>query len=137
MKNKILVCHYCGNETKLVKGNIIYPKYPKLYDDNFYLCEPCEAYVGCHKGTTNPLGIVAKKDLRLLKLKCHYWFDKLYKEKFMKRKQAYKLLANHLGKESKDTHIGMFLHDDVVKTTEFALYLLRNRSIIKSLLKGD
>lgn len=42
-------CAECGRDANLVKGDIIYPHRPDLYELNFWKCM-CGAYVGCHKG---------------------------------------------------------------------------------------
>lgn len=58
--NKVFMkCDYCLNEAELVSGYSIYPHRPDLYHKNFYQCKPCDAWVGCHPNTTNPLGRLA------------------------------------------------------------------------------
>lgn len=59
-----MICSYCNNEAKLVSGNVIYPHRPDLAYLRFWQCAPCAAYVGCHKGTTKPLGRIANAELR-------------------------------------------------------------------------
>lgn len=104
------ICPYCGLISELVKGDIIYPHLPKLKDKNFYRCLEyfCDAYVGCHPNTDNPLGRLANAELRKNKLLAHNCFDKLWKSGKMTRSAAYVLLANEMGIAAKDCHIGMF-----------------------------
>ena len=103
MCNKV-ICPYCLEPAKLVDSEVIYGR---SYG-NSWLCVPCDAYVGCHKGTNKPLGRLANKDLRQAKMKAHIAFDPLWKSKKMTRREAYIFLANKLGVETKDCHIGMF-----------------------------
>ncbi|MBY8279756.1 DUF3268 family zinc-finger domain-containing protein [Vibrio fluvialis] len=108
---KIVVdCPYCGSQAKLVKGKVIYPRRQDLFNKNFYLCENGHdrAYVGCHKGTATPLGRLADANLRSDKSAAHCAFDRLWNEGHMKRGEAYKWLAEQLGIQQEECHIGMF-----------------------------
>ena len=68
----------------------------------------CNSYVGCHKGTTLPLGRLANERLRTLKAEAHKQFDPIWKSGLMSRKQAYNWLADMLRISVEDCHIGMF-----------------------------
>jgi len=102
------ICPYCGTFSKLVTGQRIYPHRQDLFDMQFYLCAPCDAYVGCHEGTTNPLGRLADVALRRAKNRAHAAFDPLWISGKMKRQSAYKWLAKQLDIDAADCHIGMF-----------------------------
>lgn len=107
--NGVIHCDYCGEKAPLVKGREVYPHRPDLFDLNFYLCRPCDAYVGCHKGTTTPLGRLANAQLRDAKSRAHLIFDSLWKNKhFRSRTRAYNWLATQLKIKSSQCHIGMF-----------------------------
>lgn len=102
-------CDYCGNPAKLVKGSVIYPHRPDLSKLSFWQCEPCRAYVGCHKNSNAiPLGRLANAELRKAKNRAHAAFDPLWKSGKMKRSYAYQWLSEQLGIAGKDCHIGMF-----------------------------
>lgn len=80
-----------------------------------YACTPCQAWVGCHRGTTAPLGRLANKELRVWKQKAHAAFDPLWQEKMARgfkkkfaRDLAYNWLAAEMGLKPADCHIGMF-----------------------------
>lgn len=117
-----VTCPYCQEQAQLVKGDRIYPHLPELHELNFWHCEPCKAYVGCHKaGATfkehgrtivmrgdEPLGRLADARLRAAKARAHAAFDPLWKNRLMKRTVAYAWLANTLKIPVKDCHIGMF-----------------------------
>lgn len=100
-------CNYCHHEAVLVTGKVIYPHRPDLMTKQFWNCAPCKAYVGCHPGTKNPLGRLANAELRRAKQRAHAAFDPLWKSGAMKRKQAYKLLADRMRIAWQNCHIGM------------------------------
>lgn len=109
----------CGNETKLVKGDVIYPTRKSLHDLNFYLCKLCGAYVGCHapgklKGGAGkrgiiPLGKPGDAETRRIRHDIHRVFDRLWEIGYFKsRSKAYEELAYALNIPKKDCHIGNF-----------------------------
>jgi hypothetical protein len=108
-----LLCPYCGSTSEQVTGKVIYPHRLDLHGKVFYQCRPCGAYVGCHPGTSFPLGRLANAELRAAKISAHAAFDPLWRspfpdEKFGSRKKAYGWLAEQLGIPRNDCHIGMF-----------------------------
>lgn len=107
-----MICDYCDNEAQLVSGDIIYPHRSDLYYLRFWQCAPCNAYVGCHKGTTRPLGRLANTELRQAKQDAHVAFDELWRRTTpagsFDRNGAYTWLAEQLGIERCNCHIGMF-----------------------------
>lgn len=118
--NTKVICHYCGNEARLVGGEVIYPHRIDLFEKKFWLCDPCDAYVGCHhphpkygKTGTEPLGILANAKLRKLKSQAHAAFDPLWREKkkFKSRTDAYYWLAKEMKMNTVECHIGMFDED--------------------------
>lgn len=71
--NKGLICPYCNSKTEYIDSKYIYgTSYGMIY-----ICKPCDAYVGVHKGTDNALGRLADKRLRKAKKDAHYFFDKI------------------------------------------------------------
>ncbi|EIC84043.1 zinc-finger-containing protein [Serratia sp. M24T3] len=104
-----VVCDYCGKTAAFVTGRKIYPHRPDLSLLHFYQCEPCKAYVGCHKGSNGvPLGRLANAELRAAKSKAHAAFDPIWKGRSMSRGSAYSWLAKSLGIPQQECHIGMF-----------------------------
>jgi hypothetical protein len=102
------LCPYCFAKVGLVDSAVVYSghSYGPLY-----LCSnwpQCDAYVGCHKGTTKPLGRLANKQLREWKIKAHAALDELWKSKRYSRHHAYQIASDILGKPFDETHIGMF-----------------------------
>ena len=82
-----------------------------LSGENIYLCQNCNARVGCHKGTNRPLGNVANEVLRLKRRETHQVFDAFWQGNGMSRTKAYKWLAAQMQLSEKDTHIGGFEMD--------------------------
>lgn len=103
-----MICPYCNSPAALVSGWKIYPHRPNLFDKHFYECAPCDARVGCHGTTTNPLGRLANSELRRAKSAAHAAFDPIWKSKKMSRSRAYSWLAERLSIKTEDCHIGMF-----------------------------
>lgn len=103
-----LLCPYCGGFSKKVTGEVVYPHRKDLWELKFYLCSPCDAYVGTHKSTDKPLGRLADMRLRTAKKAAHAAFDPMWRNGPMTRTEAYKWLAEKLGIDGKDCHIGMF-----------------------------
>lgn len=101
-------CPYCGNPTKLVDDSQIYGR---SYGTKCYICEPCGAWVGCHKNSDKALGRVANKELRELKHRAHEAFDPLWKEGHLPRTAAYEVLSAAFNLPTEQTHIGMFNED--------------------------
>ena len=111
------ICPYCGRPTELIDSAEVYHGYSF---GPIYICRQCDAYVGCHKGTTRAMGRLANADLRKWKHQAHEAFDKLWKGegKIMNRHQAYKFLSEKLGLPPKYTHIGMFKPETCKKVIE-------------------
>lgn len=103
-------CDYCGKPAKCVSGKTIYAHRPDLHGLFFWLCPPCDAYVGTHKTSPDmaPLGRLANAELRKAKSAAHAAFDPLWKSGRMSRRAAYAWLSDKLGLPPEKTHIGMF-----------------------------
>ena len=101
-----IYCDYCGRKCDYVDSSAIYGKSYGM----IYICWPCDAYVGVHKGTDKPLGRLADSALRLWKRQAHDAFDPLWKYgRFRgRRNAAYAWLAEKMGLPIEETHIGMF-----------------------------
>ena len=91
-------CPYCINQAKWVENKEIYGRnYGRSY--MVWLCNPCDAYVGCHNNTRKPLGVMANKETREWRKKAHAAFDPIWKNKILKRPRAYGFLERRLGYE--------------------------------------
>lgn len=105
-----VVCPYCGLEARLVDEKEVYGKSRGFGPLWFCNCQPGGVYVGCHKGTTLPLGTLANSRLRYWRMRAHRAFDPLHmgKKEAMSRTEAYQWLASRLGISVDDCHIAMF-----------------------------
>lgn len=101
-------CPYCGGDAELSTGYKVYPHRPDLASLKIWACFPCDAWVGTHKNSGEPLGRLANAELRMAKRKAHAAFDPLWKSGQMSRKKAYALLSEKMGLTPDETHIGMF-----------------------------
>jgi hypothetical protein len=101
-------CDYCDRLAERVNGKAIYPHRPDLVGKQFWRCQPCGAYVGCHPGTSTPLGRLANAQLRRAKQQAHAAFDPIWRSKERSRGEAYAWLAEQLGISKNNCHIGMF-----------------------------
>ncbi len=128
MKDKV-ICPYCNKTAKLTTGDKIYGG-NKWKHHKFWLCEPCDAYVGCHKkhskyspkGIT-PFGTLANEELRGLRRAAHKLLlsqigdKRKFPKTWYKRKGiAYKFLAHNLGLEKYNCHMGSFDKSMCIKT---------------------
>lgn len=102
---KQVTCPYCGNQAVFTDSSEVYGG--RSYG-MIYLCRPCKAYVGVHKGTDAPLGRLADSELRTWKIRAHAVFDPLWKSKQMTRGGAYRHLQSLLGLKKNECHIGKF-----------------------------
>lgn len=101
-------CPYCQKEALWCENKVIYGKnLGKSY--MCYHCKDCDAHVGCHKNTKRPLGTMANKELRKLRVEAHALFDPLWKRGKMSRNQVYAWLSHkmgtviHIGESDKET----------------------------------
>jgi len=85
-----------------------------------YICKPCNAYCGTHKGTNVSLGSVANKELRELRKIAHLHFDGIWKSGKMKRRSLYKKLSEYLCLDERYTHMAMFDEDICKKVIEYS-----------------
>lgn len=112
------VCPYCGKTAILVDGAALYPTHTRLHEQKFWACIPCQAWVGCHKNSRHhaPLGRLADAKLRRAKINCHAVFDSLWRAEVKvsgcsigdARGSGYKWLAEQMGIDRRECHIGMF-----------------------------
>lgn len=114
------VCPYCNSTTKVVSEEFIYGK--KYSGRSIVCCDrfpTCDAFVGCHSDGT-PLGRLANKHLRASKINAHNAFDRIWKDCYMTRTEAYEWLSDELGIDEEYTHIGMFSIKTCQKVVELS-----------------
>ncbi|MGN0464923.1 MAG: zinc-finger-containing protein [Lachnospiraceae bacterium] len=113
-------CNLCGGKVIFTSNSIIYGK--EYGSGKCYYCTECNAYVGTHKPRPREaLGILANKEMRELKKKCHLKFDKLWKGKRRakdRRHNLYGRLAGELQIPLSQCHFGYFDTGMLLKALE-------------------
>lgn len=106
------ICRYCGGAVRLVSASKVYGPAAAarlgIERQSFYQCQNCNARVGCHPGSTRPLGNLANGALRMKRMETHHVFDSFWKERGMSRTQAYKWMAKKMRLSEELAHIGGF-----------------------------
>lgn len=115
----MIICPYCRKPAVLIDSKQIYGHNDKNFG-KFWMCWPCDAYVGVHKNSKNfaPLGRLANKELRRWKQNAHVVFDPLWTSGKMTRTEAYAYMARRLGITKEEAHIGKFDVDMCKKLVE-------------------
>lgn len=112
-----VVCS-CGREAELRSGRDVYPHRPDLFGLWTWVCRPCDARVGCRRGTQTPLGTLAGPRLRKARSEAHSAFDPLWQSGLMSRSAAYAWLGGRLGLTPELCHIGRMDERDCRRTVE-------------------
>lgn len=102
-------CPYCGNQMHLRSADGIYQENPdkkKLYVCTQY--PKCDTYVRLVDNTYQPIGTPANGSLRRLRDDAHKAFDKLWKQGYMSRDEAYQWMSIVSGLPRDYAHIGNF-----------------------------
>lgn len=101
-------CNYCGSQAGLFTGKDVYPHREDLHQRKFWVCWPCDAWVGCRPqgDGSEPLGMLADETLRNARIAAHEAFDPLWKEGAMSREEAYAWLAGAMGLSELKCYIG-------------------------------
>lgn len=119
-------CNLCGGKVIYISNSRIYGK--EYGSGKCYFCTQCGAYVSTHKPRPQEaMGILANKEMRDMKNKCHELFDQKWKNKptlkqrKTARKKAYQELADSLHISVDDCHFGYFDFDMLNKVYELLL----------------
>lgn len=106
-------CNLCNGEVIFTTNARIYGK--EYGSGKIYYCVKCHAYVGTHKPRPKEaLGLLANKEMRSMKEKCHALFDEKWKNegtsklRHKARRLAYKELAEYLNIPVEECHFGYF-----------------------------
>lgn len=94
-------CCGCQKEINawMITGNTCYPHRPDLYELTFWQCPHCKNFVGSHKKTLRPLGVIATKEIKTRRHKIHEIIDPLWQQGYINRKKLYKIISDELGYE--------------------------------------
>ena len=127
-------CDYCGRPARLVSSTEVYNG---LDYGMIWLCRPCMAWVGVHKGSDEPLGKLATAELRYWKRQAHKAFDPLWQGKEKRtRRWAYEWLAEEMHLPIEQTHIGMFDVDQCKQVVKICKEAKNNEHLQKRLQRS-
>jgi zinc-finger-containing domain len=117
-------CSECQRDAVLVRGADVYRGRADLRDNPIWRCEGCLAVVGCHPGTTIPLGKLASRKTRAARQRLHAVIDPIWKSapsfyggiaasdqgRMMQvaRHRVYGFLAKRLGIPRSECHVAHF-----------------------------
>lgn len=120
---KPIFCNCCGGDVRIAGHGEVYGKcygkYPWVY-----LCDSCGAYVGMHPFTDLPLGTLAGLETRKARNYSKRPFEKIWRDGYMTRNEAYQWLSEKLAISKKDCHFGMFDEQTCKKAYVFCLEYL-------------
>lgn len=113
------VCPYCGGKVECVNNSSIYRGREYGEWPWVYMCENKDAYVGLHPFTNIPLGTLADKKLRKLRINAKYaFFKNMLRSGVKTRKEAYPILAKALNIPEGEAHFGWFGVDECKKVID-------------------
>lgn len=117
-----VVCDHCGQPAQLHLGREVYPHRKDLVDRRFWVCWPCDAWVGCRADDdqNHPLGALAKEELRDARRAAHEAFDPIWQRGVMDKPQAYAWLARTTGIPPVRCYIGLMDLDECRMVVESA-----------------
>lgn len=119
-KKKIIMLNLQPTECNICGGTVIYTSNKVIYGKEYgsgrcYYCTNCGAYVGTHKPRPDEaFGLLATKEMRDMKMKCHTLFDEKWKneptskKRYIARRNAYLWLADQLKIPIENCHFGYF-----------------------------
>jgi hypothetical protein len=98
-------CPFCGHEIIKTSNKELYGK--EYGNGQIYLCRNCKASVGTYPNGI-PLGVLANREMKILKQACHDLFDHVWKSRSLPRYKAYAVLSERLDIKIQDCHFGHF-----------------------------
>lgn len=113
-------CDYCGKAAGLIAGKEVYPHRPELAERHFWVCWPCDAWVGCFdRGDRDePMGELADEALRDARRAAHAAFDPLWQQGALTRETAYEWLAGAMATPVMRCRIGRMSLADCRRVVE-------------------
>lgn len=116
-------CRYCNGSVRIVNHTVIY--FGRTYGEWpwVYRCEDCHARVGMHPFTNLPLGTLADNALREVRNRCKKPFEWIWegRKPLMGRTEAYRWLAEKMGKSIAECHFGLFEAADCERAEQLCL----------------
>lgn len=127
-------CPYCGARSVLSDISMLYPE--NKSKRKVYVCKnypiKCDAYVFATR-KNEPLGQLAKKELRQKRVAAHQLFNQLWETGIMSKGQSYQWLAAKFGLNPRYAHIacfGDYYCDQLIQACQM---ILKGRAVKKTL----
>lgn len=129
MSNDSIYCCECKKDIipRKITGKQAYPHRMDLFNLTYFRCDTCRNFVGTHKGTEIPLGVIANKEIKRQRMIIHSIIDPIWKNKTISRKNLYSQLSKVLGRE---------YHTAELKSMD-EIYLIKNFVLNKLITKGQ
>ena len=120
-------CDSCGGSVRIAHHREIYGG--RSFGDWpwMYVCD-CGARVGMHPGTNIPLGTMADEATRHSRKVAKPIFEKVWKDGYMSRTDAYRWLAEQMGIPTSKCHFGMFSSSRCHQARKICTSYLRTQS---------
>lgn len=98
-----IYCTECKKDVKarLTSGAEVYPHRKDLANNPQWICDTCKNFVGTHHKSndkTKPLGVIAGKDIKLLRQQIHAIVEPKFRTGELNRQILYGQLSSVLGK---------------------------------------
>lgn len=95
-----IFCTGCQTEVeaRLTDGKEMYPHRADLAKMLFWVCDTDRAFVGCHRGSTRPLGFLATPEVKKWRKIIHGILDPLWEARRIPRGKAYAYISHRLGR---------------------------------------
>ena len=90
-----IYCCKCQDEiiARQTNGLEVYPHRLDLQDKKFFICDICLQFVGCHKNSGEPLGVIPTKEFKEIRKQIHALIDPLWKNNNSDRTAVYKAMT--------------------------------------------
>ena len=100
----IIFCCGCGSEVqaRLTDGLECYPHRSDLATLNFWKCDTCGNFVGCHNKSsspTKPLGCIPTPEIKAARKRIHAVIDPLWQTGKLTREELYAKLSMVVGRQ--------------------------------------
>ncbi len=103
-------CEKCQQHAVLTSGDKIYHS-PRFKSVLVWLCRGCSDRVGCHPGSSRPLGSLAGDKLRKARQRAHEAVDPIWQYGGKSRNEVYRWLGSQMNLKPKQCHIALFTQE--------------------------
>ena len=111
-----IYCCSCRDtvQADAVLGDRVYPHRKDLHKLMFYQCGACNNFVGTHRNSMRPLGVIATPAIKQRRQQIHRVLDPLWQHGPYTRNKVYSILSDRLGKEYHTANIRSLAEADQI-----------------------